>query len=42
MVQLKEPTPGVLINIECTAWAKGIEHNRERRRGVVHIEFLMD
>ena len=22
MVQLQEPTPGVLINIECTAWSK--------------------
>ena len=42
MVQLKNPTPGVLINIECTAWAKGLEHDRERRRGSVHFEFLMD
>lgn len=42
MVQLKEPTPGVLINIECEAWANGIEHDRVRMRGSVHIEFLMD
>ena len=42
MVQLKKPTPGVLINIQCTAWAKGIEHNLQLRRGSVHMEFLMD
>ncbi|XP_059098980.1 sodium/potassium-transporting ATPase subunit beta-like [Tigriopus californicus] len=42
MVQLKNPTPGVLINIECKAWAKGLEHDRTRRRGLVHFEFLMD
>ena len=42
MVQLKNPTPGVLINIQCTAWAKGIEHNLVSRRGGVHFEFLMD
>jgi len=42
MVQLKNPTPGVLINIQCTAWAKNIEHNAKKMRGSVHIEFLMD
>ena len=42
MVQLKNPTPGVLINIQCTAWAKGIEHNEKTMRGSVHLEFLMD
>ena len=42
MVQLKNPTPGVLINIECTAWANFIEHDSKRRKGSVHIEFLMD
>jgi len=42
MVQLKDPTPGVLINIQCRAWAKFIEHNDQKMRGSVHIEFLMD
>lgn len=42
MVQLKNPTPGVLVNIECTAWANFIEHDSSRRKGSVHIEFLMD
>lgn len=42
MVQLKNPTPGVLTNIECTAWARGIHHDRTKKRGSVHIELLMD
>ena len=42
MVQLKNPTPGVLINIQCTAWARNIQHNDQKMRGSVHIEFLMD
>ena len=42
MVQLKNPTPGVLVNIQCTAWAKGLDHDVSKRRGSVHLEFLMD
>jgi hypothetical protein len=42
MVQLKNPTPGVLVNIQCTAWAKFIEHDTQKMRGSIHIEFLMD
>ena len=42
MVQLKDPTPGVLVNIQCTAWAKLIEHDTKKMRGSIHIEFLMD
>ena len=42
MVQLRNPMIAVLTNIECTAWAKNIEHDRKNRRGSVHIEFLMD
>jgi len=42
MVQLKDPTPGVLVNIQCTAWAKFIEHDTQKMRGSIHIEFLMD
>lgn len=41
-VQLKQPSPGVLVNIECKAWAKNIRHNRMDRIGIVHFEFLMD
>ena len=32
MVQLQEPTPGVLINIECTAWSKVEGAEEEARR----------
>ncbi|KAF7490757.1 Sodium/potassium-transporting ATPase subunit beta [Sarcoptes scabiei] len=38
----KKPTPGVLINIECKAWAKNIKHNRMDREGSVHFELLVD
>ena len=30
MVQLKDPTPGVLVNIQYTAWAKFIEHDTQK------------
>lgn len=42
MVQLKNPTPGVLINIQCTAWARFIKQDTRKMVGSVHIEFLMD
>ena len=41
-VHFKKPTPGVLINVECKAWAKNIKHNRMDREGSVHFELLMD
>lgn len=33
---------GVLINIECKAWAKNIHHDRSERRGSVHFELMVD
>jgi sodium/potassium-transporting ATPase subunit beta len=42
MVQFKEPTRGVLINIECKAWASNIKHDRQDREGSVHFELLID
>lgn len=33
---------GVLINIECKAWAKNIIHDRAERRGSVHFELMID
>jgi len=36
------PTTGVLINIECKAWAKNIIHDRMERRGSVHFELMVD
>jgi len=42
MVQFLGVQPGVLINIECKAWARNIEHSRMERRGSVHFELLVD
>lgn len=33
---------GIVINIECKAWAKNIKHNRQDRIGSVHFELLID
>lgn len=33
---------GVLLNIECKAWAKNIVHDRKERRGSVHLELMVD
>ncbi|KAH8285826.1 hypothetical protein KR018_010937 [Drosophila ironensis] len=33
---------GVLINIECKAWARNINHDRSERRGSVHFELMVD
>jgi len=41
MVQLTNPNPGVIMNIQCKAWAKNIQHSANRK-GMVHFEFLMD
>jgi sodium/potassium-transporting ATPase subunit beta len=41
-VHFLKPTPGVLINIECKAWAKNIKHDRMDREGSVHFELLID
>lgn len=37
-----EPKAGVLINIECKAWAGNIKHDRADRRGSVHFELMID
>lgn len=41
-VQFKNATQGVIINIECKAWAQNIEHDRTDRRGSVHLELMID
>lgn len=33
---------GIVINIECKAWAKNIKHSRADRTGSVHFELLID
>lgn len=41
-VHFKKPATGVLINIECKAWAANIKHDRTDRMGSVHFELLID
>lgn len=41
-VNFEEPKRGVLINIECKAWARNIHHDRVDRRGSVHFELMVD
>ncbi|XP_044734640.1 sodium/potassium-transporting ATPase subunit beta-2-like isoform X1 [Chrysoperla carnea] len=41
-VQFTRPIPGILINIECKAWAKNIHHDRHDRLGSVHFELMID
>ncbi|XP_014608857.1 sodium/potassium-transporting ATPase subunit beta-2-like [Polistes fuscatus] len=41
-VFFEKPKYGVLINIECKAWAHNIIHDRYERRGSVHFELMVD
>ncbi|KDR20642.1 sodium/potassium-transporting ATPase subunit beta-2-like [Zootermopsis nevadensis] len=41
-VWFERPTTGVLVNIECKAWAHNIRHDRAERRGSVHFELMID
>jgi len=41
-VHFKSPERGVLINVECKAWAKNIKHDRQERIGSVHFELMID
>ncbi|KAH1004834.1 hypothetical protein HUJ05_005604 [Dendroctonus ponderosae] len=41
-VHFEKPKRGVLINIECKAWARNIVHDRVDRRGSVHFELMID
>ncbi|XP_075213509.1 sodium/potassium-transporting ATPase subunit nervana 3 [Lycorma delicatula] len=41
-IWFEKPTSGVLINIECKAWAHNIVHDRTERRGSVHFELMVD
>lgn len=42
MAHLKNPRPGVLIFVECKAWAKNIIHESANSRGMVTFELLID
>jgi len=41
-INFERPKTGVLINIECKAWARNINHDRTDRRGSVHFELMVD
>lgn len=43
-VRIMNPTPNVLVNIECRAWAKNIKYSKahQQREGSVHFELLRD
>lgn len=41
-VYIQRPKTGILINIECKAWARNIIHNRQERLGSVHFELMID
>lgn len=40
--QLENPTHGVMIAIECKAWAKNIDHDSMERKGLTHFELMID
>lgn len=40
--QFLKPERGVLINVECKAWAANIVHDRQERIGSVHFELMID
>ncbi|XP_055685932.1 sodium/potassium-transporting ATPase subunit beta-2-like isoform X2 [Lutzomyia longipalpis] len=41
-VHFVRPVRGIIINIECKAWAKNIHHDRKERIGSVHFELMID
>jgi len=41
-MQLKNPREGVMIAIECRAYAMNIEHDSMERRGLAHFEVMID
>ncbi|XP_061378556.1 sodium/potassium-transporting ATPase subunit beta-2-like [Danaus plexippus] len=41
-VHLMKPRTGIVINIECRAWARNIKYNRKDRLGVVHFELMIE
>lgn len=44
IILLKKYSPlgGIIINVECKAWARNIIHDRKDRIGSVHYELLID
>lgn len=42
MAHFKNPRPGVIIFVECKAWAKNIEIDKTNSRGLVRFELMID
>ncbi|KAM3959170.1 sodium/potassium-transporting ATPase subunit beta-2 [Aphomia sociella] len=41
-IHLEKPRTGIVINIECRAWARNIIYDRRERLGVVHFELMIE
>lgn len=41
-IHFKRPKIGVIINVECKAWAKNMKHDRKEAIGTTHFELLVD
>jgi len=41
-IQLANPRKGVMMAIECKAWAMNIQHDSMERRGLAHFEVMID
>ncbi|CAF4872142.1 unnamed protein product [Pieris macdunnoughi] len=41
-VHLQNPKAGIVINIECRAWAQNIKYDRREKLGVVHFELMIE
>ncbi|XP_045470069.1 sodium/potassium-transporting ATPase subunit beta-2-like [Harmonia axyridis] len=41
-VHFKRPASGVVLNIECRAWAKNIKYNKDDKSGFVHFELYIE
>ncbi|XP_012259711.2 sodium/potassium-transporting ATPase subunit beta-2 [Athalia rosae] len=41
-IHFERPRTGILINVECKAWARNIKHDRASGMGAVHFELMID
>lgn len=41
-VHFERPVRGIIINVECKAWARNIRHDRADKLGSVHFELMID
>ncbi|XP_048515082.1 sodium/potassium-transporting ATPase subunit beta-2-like [Athalia rosae] len=41
-IHFERPRTGILINVECKAWARNIKHDSASSMGAVHFELMID